>query len=119
MSNIKVTVEWSAEDRARLDKIIELLGKPIMFGGADFAPAKTEPKLEEVKPEPVKEAPAQTVTREDVKALVQKLIAPTTEEAKRTAARAFVKGYANKVSEIPDDKLTEVYNGLSELDKGA
>ena len=115
-NNVKVTVEWCAEDRARLDRIIELLGRPFCIGGVDLASAALAPDPPGDTGEPGEPG---VVTRDDVKALVQKLIAPTTEENKRKTARAFVKRYANKVSEIPDDKLTEVYNGLSEIDKEA
>lgn len=113
-NNINLTVELAAEDRARLDRIIELLGKPITFGGVDLAPAKVEAKLEEVKPEPQIEP---SVTIDDVRLLVQKLATPSS--GKREAVRDLVKRYAESVSTIPDDKLAEVHAELVKLDKGA
>ena len=110
-NNVNLTVELHAEDRARLDKIIELLGKT-----QPVVPAKAEAKLEEVKPEPVKEEVKPTVTIDDVRLLVQRLATPSS--GKREAVRELVKRYADSVSAIPDDKLAEVHAELVKLDKG-
>ena len=113
-NKVNLTVELSAEDRARLDKIIELLGKVNIIGGVDLVPAKVEPKLEEIKPEP---QPEPSVTIDDVRLLVQKLATPSS--GKRDAVRALVMQYAKSVSDIPDDKLAEVHAELVKLDKEA
>ena len=70
-------------------------------------PAETEP----AKPE---EAPAPTVTSADVRALVQKLVAPGT--GKRDATKEIVTQYAANVGSIPEDKLAEVYEKLKALE---
>lgn len=75
--------------------------------GADVEP---EPAAE---PEP--EAPK--YTKEDILALVQKLAAPTSPEHKRTGAKAIVKSYGAKVSDIPADKYAEAMDRLTALDK--
>ena len=155
MNNIKVTVELCAEDRARLDGILEALKQPMKV--ADVAPVKAEEapvKVEEapvkVEEAPVQEAveapqteaveepkeekakvekpaeietekpeaaPAPTVSPADVRALVQKLVAPGT--GKRDATKEIVTRYARNVSDIPADKLTEVYEKLKALEAEA
>ena len=102
-NNINVTVELCAEDRARLDKILEALtAQPVQM-------ASEEPKVEEeTKP---------TVTLDEVRLLVQKLATPSS--GKRDAVRDLVKRYAESVSTIPADKLAEVHAELVKLDKGA
>lgn len=112
-NNINLTVELHKEDRARLDKIIDLLGAarriPVEMG--DCLPPVAE------KPEPIKEETQPTVTLDEVRLLVQKLATPSS--GKRDAVRGIVMKYAKSVSDIPADKLTEVYTELVALDKGA
>ena len=115
-NNINLTVELGTEDRARLDKIIDLLGKVNVIGGVDFAPAKEVEKVDVLKDEP-KPEPEPTVTLEEVRLLVQKLATPSS--GKRDAVRGIVMKYAKSVSDIPADKLTDVYTELVALDKGA
>ena len=105
-NNINLTVELHKEDRARLDKIIDLLG-----GGAVVREVE---KMDVLKDEP---KPEPTVTLEEVRLLVQKLATPSS--GKRDAVRGIVMKYAKSVSDIPADKLTEVYTELVALDKGA
>lgn len=73
-------------------------------------PAETEP----VKPEEVSEP---KITTAEVRALVQKLVAPGT--GKRDATKAIVMQYASNVSDIPADKYAEVYEKLKALEVGA
>lgn len=94
------------------------------------APAPAEPAAAEtghpaeevgaaVEPEPAA-APEPEVpkyTKADVQALVQKLAAPTSPEHKRTGAKAIVKSYGAKVSDIPEEKYAEVMDRLTALDK--
>ena len=148
MNNIKVTVELCAEDRARLDGILEALKQPMKV--ADVAPVKAEEAPVKVEEAPVQEAveapqteaveepkeekakvekpaeietekpeaaPAPTVSPADVRALVQKLVAPGT--GKRDATKEIVTRYARNVSDIPADKLTEVYEKLKALEAEA
>ena len=138
MNNITVTVELCAEDRARLDKLIKLVEcasytemkisaealtqKPAEAPQTEAVEEPKQDKAEPAKPEeaePAKpeEAPAPTVTPADVRALVQKLVAPGT--GKRDATREIVLQYATNVSDIPADKLAEAYEKLKALEVNA
>lgn len=115
-NNIKVTVELCAEDRARLDKIIDSLSELFISEAVEVS-TTTEVEVEVEAPEPVKEETKPTVSLEDVRLLVQKLATPTS--GKRDAVRTLVMKYAKSVSDIPTDKLDEVHAELVKLDKGA
>ena len=66
--------------------------------------------------EPAKpEAPK--YTKADIQSRVQKLAAPTMPAAIRQGAKDIVKSYGAKVSDIPEDKYTEVMARLDELEK--
>lgn len=73
----------------------------------------------EIMPEPAPGAKKEKVkyTLDDVRALVQKLAAPTSPAHKRTGAKNIVKSYAAKVSDIPADKFQEVMDKLTALAK--
>ena len=117
-NNIKLTFELCAEDRARLDKIIDSLSELFISEAVDVAPADAAEVKEETKPEPVEEEEAKpTVSLDEVRLLVQKLATPSS--GKRDAVRAIVMTYAKSVSDIPVDKLDEVYTELVKLDKEA
>ena len=107
-NNINLTFELGAEDRARLDKIIDLLSDGAAVGTAE----KVDVLKDETKPEP-----EPTVTLDEVRLLVQKLATPSS--GKRDAVRSIVMKYAKSVSDIPADKLTDVHAELVALDKGA
>lgn len=141
-----ITIELGPESQAKLDKILTALegighhnckscvetavGMVIEASHPDTAPAE-EPKenstpeptapAEEVaapvEPEPVTEPEAPKYTKEDIQALVRKLAAPNSPEAKRVGAKAIVQSYGIKVSDIPEDKYTEVMDKLTALDK--
>lgn len=115
-NNINVTVELSAEDRARLDKIIDSLSELFISEKIEVN-ATTE--VEVTAPEPVEDEPKPepTVTIDEVRLLVQKLATPSS--GKRDAVRTIVMKYAKSVSDIPADKLNEVHAELVALDKGA
>ena len=134
MSN-RITIELCAEDRKRIDELIgfagwivsEMKSKPNCM---EFAPDGTitvkheEHPVDAVEPhgdpEPVAEpeaAPAEKiykVTKEDIMAKVQALAAPN--NPKREQAKAIVKSYGAKVSDIPEDKYDEVMDKLVELE---
>lgn len=117
-NNIKVTVELCAEDRARLDKIIDSLSELFISEAVEVAPTDVAGVKEETKPASVEEEEAKpTVSLDEVRLLVQKLATPTS--GKRDAVRALVMKYAKSVSDIPADKLDEVHAELVKLDKGA
>lgn len=149
MNNITVTMELCAEDRARLDRLIEATENAVrsredanammrshLGNNSEKAPAQEaaeapqtpaieEPKKEKAEAEkPAESEPAKpaevsepTVTPADVRALVQKLVAPGT--GKRDATKAIVTQYAANVGSIPEDKLSEVYAKLKALEVGA
>lgn len=83
-------------------------------------PASNEPPEivdESSEPEPAAEPETPKYTKDDVQALVRKLAAPNSPERKRTGAKAIVMSYGTKVSDIPEDKYTEVMDKLTALDK--
>jgi hypothetical protein len=92
-------------------------------GIPESEPEETDPPADAVspaeQPEPAAapEPEAPKYTKADVLALVQKLAAPTSPEAKRTGAKAIVKEYGAKVSDIPEAKYGEVMDKLTALDK--
>lgn len=157
MNNINVTVQLCAEDRARLDGILEALngtgrisealgnmaevlkqfphdlatarcldaaaegirnmGKPVKHAPAETAQptpaAPAEEKPTENKPEPEKPAEAAPApTEDDLRSLVQKLIAA----GKRDAAKAIVQKYAARVGDVPEDKRAEAIDQLHALE---
>jgi hypothetical protein len=146
MNTINVIVELGPESMAKLDKILEALqgqhhhcagcgdtadntvkdlaeAAAAAAGIPESEPEETEPPADAVspaeQPEPAAapEPEAPKYTKADVLALVQKLAAPTSPEAKRTGAKAIVKEYGAKVSDIPEAKYGEVMDKLTALDK--
>lgn len=144
MSNINVTLEFHPDDRKRLDELIGFI--PYLIEGLqklaaqptqqtatkttnDPTPAREEtPKTEHPAdavsphgaPEPAEEPAkpeAPKYTKADIQARVQKLAAPTMPDSKRQGAKAIVKSYGAKVSDIPEEKYPEVMARLDELEK--
>ena len=106
MNNI--TIEFSAEDRERIDRLIAALEG----AGTPYA----QPVMAETAPaEPVK-AEAPTVTHADVQKLVVKIAA--SDKEKKALVREIINGYADKVSAIPEDKLPEVLERLKAVAGG-
>jgi hypothetical protein len=142
MNTIHLTVELGPETQAKLDKILEALqgNHPNCHGCVETAVNMTKdlaaaaaaapvavnaaPVVQEhpeevvatvgapAAAEPVEELPK--YTKDDISALVRKLAAPTS--AKREQAKAIVKSYGAKVSDIPEDKYAEVMDKLTALD---
>lgn len=124
MNNITVTVELCAEDRARLDRIAELLTPVTMSDllkkvaepteAPQEAPAAAaEEKPTENPPEAEKPAEAAPAPSEDeLRALVQKMIAA----GHRDDVKAIVQGYAPRVGDVPEDKRAECIAKLKELE---
>jgi hypothetical protein len=136
MNNITVTVELCAEDRARLDKIFEALTTNVagyVVSQAEkyytekqtavAAPVTTE-AVEETQPtvdttEPEKPAEAQETAKEEPsvsKADIQRKVVELSSAGKKAEVRDIVKAYADKVSTIPEDKLSEVWAKLTALE---
>lgn len=118
-----ITIELCLEDRKRIDLLTQALAAnaaeygviirnmPDAVTGLTLtqdAPTQAKPE-----PEPPAEPAKPTATRADVQALVQKLATPTS--GKRDAVKRIVNEYAQRVSEIPEDKLDEVMQRLTEL----
>lgn len=106
------TIEFCAEDRARLDKLAEaLMGLNVNVETTVEVEAPiTEPAPVAEEPEPPK------YTAAEIQLKVQKLAAPAS--GKRDAVRQIVKEYADRVSEIPEDKFAEVMERLTALEEG-
>lgn len=134
-----ITIELCAEDRARLDKILEaLMARPdctlcakqvvdyctqvtgVNEYGAKVepeAPAEPEHPVENPFPEPVtqkepEKPTAPAVTKSDVQ---QKVVALSA-AGKKAEVREIVHAYAERVSGIPEDKLPEVMAKLNALE---
>lgn len=138
MSNkIEIEVKLCQEDRSRLDKLIEALTPQELPACAYIAPQtdETEPAKELDQPvenvqqsEPqnpapwdkdkpdiqieAAEQPEQTVSLAEVQRKVVELSAAGHKEQ----VRDIVKGYAERVSAIPEDKLAEVMDKLTALE---
>lgn len=131
-----ITIELCAEDRARLDAILEALQKAAPrcdncvklvtdICATKDAPENNAQEPEEVtpkqtQPEPKKptqattanEAPAPEVTVEDLRSKYMRLA--TTDGKEK--ARQIVKEYAPKLNDIPADKRAEVLDKLTALE---
>ena len=132
MATATITIELCAEDRARLDRIIEALSRhdcsrcandvaKYVVGTLETAqePANApEPiKEETAQPEPevvapVMEAPVATVDKSDIQRKVVELSAA----GKKAQVREIITAYAAKVSDIPEDKTAEVWQKLNALE---
>jgi hypothetical protein len=139
MSNT-ITIELCAEDRARLDKIIEGLSN-ITAPNTTIMTQKVEeltekpPVAQEIpethtddnaapaeevapQPEPVEETPTQMkplVTHDMIRQKVTKLMA-SGDPQKKDATRNIVKAYANNVTNLPEDKWPEIWEKLTALE---
>lgn len=134
MSN---TIEFKlcAEDRARLDKIIELLeGTKITTEKATHAtikkpsqkapkaePRETEPTQAETEPTPENSDDAGAIVEQPdvtLEQIHQKVIQLVTGfgGAKKAQTKAIINTYAPKTSEIPADKWQEVWDQLLALE---
>ena len=112
MNNI--TIEFCAEDRARIDRLIAAMEG----AGTPYAhPVASETAPEEpINAEMPKQEPAPAVTHADVQKLVVKIAA--SDKEKKALVREIVNGYADKVSDIPEDKLPEVLERLKAVAGG-
>lgn len=142
MNNI--TIELCKEDREHLDRIADLLEKvtqPIDLaqltctsgnvtvnlegeknpaeqsqGVAETNTKETTYIKEETQPEPQEtpenEAPAPTVSHGDI----QRLVVSLCNAGKKAEVKDIINKYANRVSEIPEEKLDEVHGLLTALE---
>lgn len=133
----KIIIEWSAEDRARVDKLIELLEQKaavptqapaveedieIIIEPEDYDVPDTSTETPQEAPEPVEQeqTPQEpetaqnepTVTKQDI---LQKVIA-LCGAGKKAEAKSIITTYADSVSDLPDCSLTEVWDKLTALE---
>ena len=122
-----ITIELCAEDRARLDRLAEALerkacDKCVENVTAYFKAVGTsheeleaiEPAQEENATEKEFEAPetVKTVDRSELRSKVIELSAKGLKEQ----ARDIVRAYAQTVTAVPEDKVTECYMKLAALE---
>lgn len=121
-----ITIELCAEDRARIDRLTKALEKqaPVYVLSETLSiPETAEPEQPENVPAPEEEAPAPaaeepaapetpSVTKSDVQRKVVELSAA----GRKAEVREIVTAYATKVSDIPDDKVAEVWQRLVALE---
>lgn len=136
MNELKLTLELSAEDRANLDAIRQLMERTVnhLFERACAAaekpeaapvaevekPEKKAPKLERfVAPNPEPEAPKTEekpepkVTKDEIRTKVVALV----NAKKKDQVMAIIKAHAASVTDLPEDKLDEVMAQLVALEK--
>ena len=134
MTNI-ITIEICAEDRARLDKLtaaLEAVRTPIIVEETiaepeDYATLETSPEMtqkadeadgaqttqpESETPKEAEKPAAPAVTLEDLRSKYMGLSATP----KRDEARAIIKSYAERISDIEEDKRAEVLAKLNALE---
>ena len=143
MKEITMTIaplELCAEDRARLDKIIEALSKPhncdkcVEAAVAYVTAPATATETQEAPTEAPTEAPAPTVEapKDESPAEAEKTAAETAPAVtladiqqkvvalaaagKKAEVKAIVNAYADRVSAIPEDKVAEVWAKLTALE---
>lgn len=142
---ITVTVELGPESQAKLDKILaaleglrpnchsctetalRVMGEN-MKASREAEPAETTNTVgaavpetahpvDEVSPhgapEPAEQPETPKYTKADILSMVQKLAAPSS--PKREQAKAIIKSYGAKVSDVPEDKYPEVMDKLTKL----
>lgn len=122
-----ITIEFCTEDRARLDRLAELLDglQPSALSSPDTATQQEVieflnkelhvPKQEEPQPEETPEPETPKATLADIQALVQKLVA--SHPSARDKVKKIVNTYSERVSTIPEDKFGEAMKRLTELGK--
>lgn len=124
----KITIELCAEDRARLDRIIEALEKKAAAGiwpenlGSEAIPEPTPAEAEPAKIDPpvapapaeVKTEPQTAITQADIQRRVVELSAAGNKQ--KAAVRLIVKRYADRVSQIPAEAYAEVMEQLDQVE---
>lgn len=123
MNEMKVNLELCAEDRTRLDRILaalENIGTPFSAPVAEVEkPTQKAPKAEpqvNTQPEPeapkAEEKPTPTVTKDEIRMKVVALV----NAKKKDQVMAIIKAHAASVTDLPEDKLDEVMQKLTELE---
>lgn len=142
MNNI--TLNWSAEDRARIDKLIGLLEglnvaaeakglierkvvEEIIYepdeneaeqpqeAPQEVIEEQTPPETENVPDEPTEEETAAPVPTVSKQDILQKVIA-LCGAGKKAEAKDIITTYADSVSDLPDSTLADVWDKLTALE---
>lgn len=134
MNKNTITIELCAEDRARLDGILEALTKhnckgcveaAVNYTASQMGAAPVEPVApvseanEEPKTEPAPE-PERPAVKEDAPAVslsdIQQKVVTLSAAGKKAQVRDIITAYASRVSAIPEDKVGEVWAKLAGLE---
>lgn len=115
MAQNTITIQLCAEDRARLDRILAALeNQPDHVAQPAQVPAEEPQPTEDTapweKPAEAKEVP--NITHN----VIQKKVVELSAAGKKAEVREVVMAYASKVSDIPEDKLAEVWKKLYALE---
>lgn len=121
-----IPIELCQEDRARIDKVIELLtlstGQRCQ-GCADAVQQAFTARqpIEFTKDTPEEETPAEPVQEADTapqvtKADIQQKVIQLSAAGKKAQVREIVTAVATKVSDIAEDKLADVWAALNALE---
>lgn len=135
MNTITLTLQLCEEDRARLDNIAQELRvisdttELIRLGFVEGKTLTALPAVAAEQPEPQAEtAPEENAPTEPQKAEdepfvsqvtladIQKKVVGLSTAGKKAEVKAVIQAYAPKVSAIPEDKLAEVMEKLTELE---
>ena len=123
MSN-NITIELCAEDRARLDRLVEALERrtcdKCVTTALEYVKTATEEKCQPIKQEepkeevstPPVEKPSRKIDRSELRAKVIELSA----KGLKVQARDIVQAYAPTVASVPEDKITECFDKLVALE---
>lgn len=121
-----IPIELCQEDRARIDKVIELLtlstGQRCQSCADAVQEAFTATKpIEFTKDTPEEEKPAEPAQEPETapqvsKADIQQKVIQLSAAGKKAQVREIVTAVATKVSDIPEDKLAEVWAALNALE---
>lgn len=119
MNNLKVKIELSEEDRARLDSILEAIRAGEIKASADVPEEPelpVEPQTEPAPEEPILEniqnrLQDSVVSIEQIRSKVVQLVSA----GKNEEVKTIVTAYAKRVSDISEDKRAEVLARLEAL----
>lgn len=105
-------------ENMKASREVEPAGEPVVTTNTvGAAVPETVHPVDEVSPhgapEPAEQPEAPKYTKADIQSLVQKLAAPSS--PKREQAKAIIKSYGAKVSDVPEDKYPEVMDKLTKL----
>lgn len=104
------TLDLSPVVEAKLDRIIELLSR------LDAAPAAAPVKAEAPSPAPATPVPEAPTAKPCTKADLSQLVVRLSAAGLKAQVREIITAYADRVSNIPEDKYAEVMAGLTALE---